>query len=66
MATMIPGDIEEFETEGEGTFYKFIEGVAKLIRFVGLLGLLGCRVHRPSSKAITSDWPAMCAAERAI
>jgi len=29
MATMIPSDIEEFETEGEKTFYKFLEGVAK-------------------------------------
>ena len=29
MATMIPGDIGEFETEGERTFYKFLEGVAK-------------------------------------
>ena len=29
MATMIPGDIEEFETEGEKAFYKFLEGVAK-------------------------------------
>jgi hypothetical protein len=29
MATMIPGDIEEFGTEGEKVFYKFLEGVAK-------------------------------------
>ena len=29
MATMMPGDIWEFETEGEKTFYKFLEGVAK-------------------------------------
>jgi len=29
MATMIPGDIEEFGTEGEKAFYKFLEGVAK-------------------------------------
>ena len=29
MATMIPNDIGEFETEGEKTFYKFLEGVAK-------------------------------------
>jgi hypothetical protein len=29
MATMIPGDIEEFGTEGEEAFYKFLEGVAK-------------------------------------
>jgi len=29
MATMIPGDIEEFGTEGEKTFYRFLEGVAK-------------------------------------
>jgi hypothetical protein len=29
MATMIPSDIEEFGTEGEKAFYKFLEGVAK-------------------------------------
>jgi hypothetical protein len=29
MATMIPVDIEEFETEGEKAFYEFLEGVAK-------------------------------------
>jgi len=29
MATMMPSDIGEFETEGERTFYKFLEGVAK-------------------------------------
>jgi len=29
MATMIPRDIGEFETEGEKAFYKFLEGVAK-------------------------------------
>ena len=29
MATMIPGDIGEFETEGEKAFYKFLEGVSK-------------------------------------
>ncbi|MGD0918268.1 MAG: nuclease-related domain-containing protein [Thermodesulfobacteriota bacterium] len=29
MATMMPCDIGEFETEGEKTFYKFLEGVAK-------------------------------------
>jgi hypothetical protein len=29
MAMMIPGDIGEFGTEGERTFYKFLEGVAK-------------------------------------
>lgn len=29
MATMIPSDIREFETEGEKAFYKFLEGVAK-------------------------------------
>ena len=28
MATMMPSDIGEFETEGEKTFYKFLEGVA--------------------------------------
>jgi hypothetical protein len=37
MATMIPGDIEEFGTEGEKAFYKFLDEVAKPIRFVGLL-----------------------------
>jgi hypothetical protein len=26
---MIPSDIGEFQTEGEKTFYKFLEGVAK-------------------------------------
>ena len=45
MATMIPGDIEEFGTESEKAFYKFLEGVAKPVRFVVLLSLLGCRVH---------------------
>jgi hypothetical protein len=29
MATMMPSDIGEFETEGEKVFYKFLEGVAK-------------------------------------
>ena len=29
MATMMPSDIGEFGTEGEKTFYKFLEGVAK-------------------------------------
>lgn len=29
MATMIPGDIEKFGTEGEKAFYKFLDGVAK-------------------------------------
>ena len=29
MAMMIPGDIGEFEIEGEKAFYKFLEGVAK-------------------------------------
>ena len=29
MATMMPSDIGEFETEGEKTFYKVLEGVAK-------------------------------------
>ena len=29
MATMIPDDIAEFETEGERAFYKFLERVAK-------------------------------------
>jgi hypothetical protein len=29
MATMMPSDIEEFETEGEKTFYRFLEGVGE-------------------------------------
>lgn len=29
MATMMPSDVGEFETEGEKAFYKFLEGVAK-------------------------------------
>jgi len=29
MATMVPSDIGEFETEGGKTFYKFLERVAK-------------------------------------
>jgi Nuclease-related domain len=29
MATMIPGGIEEFKTEGERRFYRFLESVAK-------------------------------------
>jgi hypothetical protein len=29
MATMIPSEVEEFTTEGEGTFYKFLEFVCK-------------------------------------
>jgi hypothetical protein len=29
MAMMMPSDIGEFETEGEKSFYKFLEGVAK-------------------------------------
>ena len=29
MATMTPGETEEFETEGEKAFYRFLEGVAK-------------------------------------
>ena len=48
MATMIPGDIEVFGTEGEKAFYKFLEGMAKAVGFGGLLsslGLLGRRVH---------------------
>jgi len=45
MATMVPSDIGEFETEGEKTFYKFLDGVAKPFGFVGLLSLLGCWVY---------------------
>ena len=29
MATMIPENVEEFKTEGERQFYKFLEAVAK-------------------------------------
>jgi len=29
MATTVPSDIGEFETEGKKAFYKFLEGVAK-------------------------------------
>ncbi len=29
MTMMMPSDIEEFGTEGEKAFYKFLEGVAK-------------------------------------
>jgi hypothetical protein len=29
MATMIPKGIEEFKTEGERRFYRFLESVAK-------------------------------------
>jgi hypothetical protein len=29
MAKMIPGDIEEFGTEGEKAFYKFLEGMGR-------------------------------------
>ena len=29
MATMIPKDIDEFKTEGEKRFYRFLESVAK-------------------------------------
>ena len=29
MATMIPGGIEEFKTDGERRFYRFLESVAK-------------------------------------
>jgi hypothetical protein len=45
MATMIPGDIEEFGTEREKAFYKFLEGVAKPVGFVGLLSSLGLLGH---------------------
>jgi len=29
MATMIPNDVEEFETEGERVFFRFLQSVAK-------------------------------------
>jgi hypothetical protein len=29
MATMIPNNVEEFRTEGEGAFPKFLQSVAK-------------------------------------
>jgi hypothetical protein len=38
---MIPGDIEEFGTEEEKVFYKFLEGEAKPFGFGGLLSSLG-------------------------
>jgi hypothetical protein len=41
MATMIPNGIEEFGTEGEKAFYKFLESVAKPFGFVGLVSSLG-------------------------
>ncbi len=35
MATMIPSDIEEFGTEGEKAFFKFLHAVAKFdLRYV--------------------------------
>ncbi len=35
MATMIPSDIEEFGTEGEKAFFKFLQTVAKFdLRYV--------------------------------
>jgi hypothetical protein len=49
---MIPGDIEEFGTEGEKAFYKFLEAVAKPVGFGGLLsslGLLGSHISNQSS-----------------
>ena len=49
MATMIPGDIEEFGTEEEKAFYKFLERVAKPVVFGGLLsslGLLNSRIFK--------------------
>jgi hypothetical protein len=52
MATMIPDDIGEFGTEGEKTFYKFLEGVAKPVGFVELLsslGLLGSQTFKQGS-----------------
>ncbi len=29
MATMIPNDLEEFQTEGERIFFRFLQSVAK-------------------------------------
>jgi hypothetical protein len=29
MATMIPNDVEEFQTEGERVFFRFLQSVAK-------------------------------------
>ena len=29
MATMIPSDVEEFQTEGERVFFRFLQSVAK-------------------------------------
>lgn len=38
MATMIPVDIAEFKTEGEGRFYAFLEQVARPHQFVLAMG----------------------------
>jgi hypothetical protein len=49
---MIPSDVGEFEIEGERTFYKFFEGVAKPVGFDGLLsslGLLGSQTSKQGS-----------------
>ena len=36
MATMIPNDVEEFQTEGERVFFRFLQSVAKPdSRYVG-------------------------------
>jgi hypothetical protein len=38
MATMIPNDVEEFGTEGERVFYRFLQSVAKPdLRYVDLV-----------------------------
>ena len=29
MATMIPNDVEEFQTEGERVFFRFLQAIAK-------------------------------------
>jgi len=55
MAAMIPGDIEEFGTEGEKAFYKFLEGVAKPVGFGGLLSSLGLLGSQTSMKDKIGD-----------
>jgi hypothetical protein len=41
MATMMPSDIAEFETEGEKAFYKFLEAVAKPDQVCGVIRSIG-------------------------
>ena len=53
MATMIPGDIEEFGAEGEKAFYKFDGQATQVCGVIGsieLSGLLGSLSHGPPRK----------------